>query len=499
MRHGVRRPRVAIVGGGMSGLLMGIRLVQAGFRDFVIYEKAQAIGGTWRDNRYPGLACDIPSRYYSFSFAPNPSWSQFFSPGGEILAYLESMVDQYGLRQHIRLGTPVESAEFADGGWRVRTESGEPDEYDFVVSACGILHHPRLPAIEGLDTFGGEAFHTARWPSGLQLAGKRVGIIGNGSTGVQVGSAIAPEVGHLSLFQRTPQWIFPLPNGRYGPVGRSIVGRSRMLSRLAYIFYQRVYEFLLTRGMVEAGWQRRLISWVTRQHLRVVRDHELRRKLTPDYAPMCKRIIVSTQFYPAMNRDNVALVTESIARVTPTGVVTADGATHELDILVLATGFDAHAFMRPMELVGEDGLTLSQAWQTDPRAYQTVALPGFPNFFMLVGPHSPYGNQSVITIAETQADYVLQWIQLWARGEVDRMAPTREATARFNAAVRDALPGTIWTTGCDSWYLDSEGLPELWPWIPRRHRELLRNPNLADFEIVRGPVMEHEPHVVVGR
>jgi len=203
---------------------------------------------------------------------------------------------------------------------------------------------------------------------------------------------------------------------------------------------------------------------------------------------MCKRIVRSTRFYPTMNRDNVDLVTEEIERVQPDGILTADGALHELDVLVLATGFDAHAFMRPLELVGEEGTTLEAAWVSDPRAYLTVALPKFPNFFMLVGPYSPYGHQSVIMISETQADYVVQWIRMWARGEVDRMAPTEDALTRFESEVREALPETIWTSGCESWYLNSSGTPALWPWEQRRHRERLREPVLEDFEIISGPV-----------
>jgi cation diffusion facilitator CzcD-associated flavoprotein CzcO len=481
----VRNPRVAIVGAGMSGLLMGIKLAEAGFRDFEIFEKADALGGTWRDNRYPGLSCDIPSRYYSYSFAHNPDWSRVFSPGPEILRYLEEIADRYGLRPHLRLGTKVESGRFEDGRWHLRTEHGEQGSYDFLISACGVLHHPRLPRIEGIESFAGNSFHTAQWDDDLQLAGKRIGLIGNGSTGVQIVAGIAGEVGHLTLFQRTPQWIMPLPNPRYTRLGRR-VGASRSLSRLGYRFYQAAYERVLTRGMVEPGWQRRMMSWVCRQNLRLVRDRELRRRLTPDYQAMCKRLVVSAGFYPAMNRDNVELVTERIARIEEKGVVTGDGRLHELDVLVFATGFDAHAFLRPMELVGEEGHTLEEVWSRDPRAYQTVALPRFPNFFLLVGPHSPYGNQSVIMISETQVAYVMQWIALWAAGKVDRMAPRQDAMERFNADVREAMPATVWVAGCNSWYLDSEGVPELWPWRQSRHRELLRAPELSDFEVVGG-------------
>jgi cation diffusion facilitator CzcD-associated flavoprotein CzcO len=483
-----REPRVAIVGAGMSGLLMGIKLLQAGFRDFTIFEKSEAIGGTWRDNRYPGLVCDIPSRFFSFSFAPNPGWTHVFSPQSEILAYLEQTAERYGLWNHIQLGTPVESAVFEEGRWSVRTPAGE-DLYDFLLSATGILHHPRVPDIEGFESFAGQAFHTARWPRELDLEGKRVGIVGNGATGIQVVETIGSQVGQLTLFQRTPHWVFPLPNRRYSRFGRWLMRRFPRLNRLGYQYYQALYEKILTAGMVKPGWRRSVISWMTRRHLHVIRDRGLRRKLTPDFSPMCKRIVRSTRFYPTMNQDNVNLVTNEIERMQADGILTTDGTLHELDVLVLATGFDAHAFMRPLQLVGEEGTTLEEAWAGDPRSYLTVALPKFPNFFMLVGPYSPYGHQSVIMISETQADYVVQWVRMWARGEVERMAPTEDALRRFEAEVREALPNTIWTSGCDSWYLNSSGVPALWPWEQKRHRELLREPVLEDFEIVRGPTV----------
>jgi cation diffusion facilitator CzcD-associated flavoprotein CzcO len=471
----------------MSGLLMGIKLLEAGFHNFTIYEKGHAIGGSWRDNRYPGLVCDIPSRFFSFSFAPNPDWSQVFSSQPEILGYLEQMAERYSLWDHIRLRTAVDRARFVDGRWRVSTEHGDEEVCDFLISAAGVLDQPKLPDIKGLDSFGGEAFHTARWPDGLRIADKRVGVIGNGATGIQVVETIGDRVGCLSLFQRTPHWVFPLPNRRYTRFGRWLMRQSQRLNKIGYRYYQMLYEHVLTVGMIKPGLQRTVISWITRQHLRVIRDPELRRELTPDFSPMCKRIVRSTHFYPTMNRPNVELITEPIERVEPRGIVTTDGKLHELDVLVLATGFHVHAFMRPLELVGEQGFTLAEAWSKDPRSYLTVALPGFANFFMLVGPYSPYGHQSVIMISETQADYIMRWIEMWASGKVDRMAPTDKALARFESDVRKALPDTIWTTGCDSWYLNNEGIPALWPWTQRRHRDLLREPNLEDFDIELGP------------
>lgn len=485
-RARARNPRVAIVGAGMSGLCMGVKLKRAGFDDFTIYEKADQLGGTWRENTYPGLTCDVPSSYYNFSFDPNPDWSGYFPPGDEIWSYFEAVADRYGLRQHIRFGERVASARFEDGRWHLSTEGGGEETYDFLVAASGFLHHPSWPEIEGLESFAGTTLHSAEWDHDVEVAGRRVGIIGTGSTGVQIAAALADVAGRLEIFQRTAQWILPMPYLRYSRVGRAVRRRFRGLNRLRYLVYQRVWERTFGRALVHTGWQRRLVSWLCRAHLIRVRDPELRRQLTPDYEPGCKRLVVNWHFYSAVQRSNVDVVTESIDRIEPRGVVTDDGVLHELDVLVLATGFDPHAFMRPMELVGERGRTLEQAWDPDPRAYRTVALPDFPNFFMLVGPHSPFGHQSVITISETQADYVMSWIERFAAGEVDSMAPTEEATASFNADVRRALPHTVWMTGgCQSWYMSSDGYPELWPWTVEYHREMLAEPQMDHFEVRR--------------
>lgn len=478
-----RTPTVAIVGAGMSGLCMGIKLKQAGIESFTIYEKADAIGGTWRENTYPGLSCDVPARYYSYSFEPNPDWSHSFSPGPEIWRYFERVADKYGLRSHISLGQEVTSARFEDGRWRLRTNAGEESEADFLVSACGVLHHPRHPQIEGLESFAGHAFHSARWDHDVELEGKRVAVVGTGSTGVQIVSDIAERVERLVLFQRTAQWIFPLPNREYSRLTRALLRRFPALNRFSYHAWRATLEATFARAVIEPGWQRRMISWICRRHLRKVEDPELRHKLTPDYQPMCKRLVFSAGFYEAMQRPNVELVTEPIERVEPAGVVTRDGVLHEIDVLVLATGFDTHAYMRPMEVVGADGITLAEAWEEGPRAYRTVALPGFPNLFMLMGPHSPIGNHSLIAIAETQADYVMHWIRMFREGRIAAAAPSSEATARFNEEMRSALPGTVWVTGCQSWYLGKDGKPELWPWTPERHRQMLREPDLEEFEV----------------
>jgi cation diffusion facilitator CzcD-associated flavoprotein CzcO len=469
----------------MSGLCMGIKLQQAGIDTFTIYEKATDVGGTWRENTYPGLVCDVPSRYYSYSFEPNPDWTRLMSPGGEIHAYFSRVADKYGLRRHIRFDTEIASARHDGARWHIRTRTGDEFEADFVVSCCGFLHHPRMPDIEGLETFEGAAFHSARWDHGVELRGKRIGVVGTGSTGVQIVCGLADVAGRLKLFQRTAQWVYPTPNLRYRGLGRRLMRRFPALSRLPYRFWQAYIEHSIGRAVVQRGWQRAAFGVACRLHLMTVRDRELRRKLTPAYDPMCKRIVVSGSFYRAVQKPSVDVVTERIERVEPRGVRTADGVLHELDVLVLATGFDAHAYLRPIELENAEGLTLEEMWRDRVHAYRTVALAGFPNFFMLCGPHSPIGNQSLVPVAESQADYVMHWIRKYQEGEILTVAPTPEATERFNDEMRAAMGDTVWMTGCNSWYLGKDGYPELWPWVPERHREMLAEPRPEELLLRR--------------
>jgi cation diffusion facilitator CzcD-associated flavoprotein CzcO len=477
-----RTPSVAVIGAGMSGLCMAARLKMAGIDTFTIYEKASALGGTWRDNTYPGLACDVPSRFYQFTFAPNPEWTHLFSPGAEIWSYFESVADRFGLRAHIEFNTRVVSAHFEDGRWHIRTDTGQESTVDFLISASGILHHPRYPQIEGLDAFKGPVFHSARWDHAVAVEGKRVAVIGTGSTGAQIVTALAGVTARLELFQRTAQWILPLPDPSYSGLPRALQKRVPRLSGLTYVSMRMGFEFF-ARALTRPGLRRRAIASMCRINLLTIRDPELRRKLTPDYEPMCKRLVISAGFYGAIRKPGVELVTEAIEHIELGGIVTRDGVLHEIDVLVLATGFDAHAYMRPLDLVGEDGVTLDATWKDGPRAYRTVALPGFPNFFMLMGPHSPVGNYALTAIAESQAEHIMSWIERWREGEFSSVAPSAEATARFNAHMRAAMPGTVWVTGCQSWYLGNDGLPELWPWTPHRHRMMLRNIKPDDFHL----------------
>ncbi|MGY4650602.1 flavin-containing monooxygenase [Mycobacterium sp. URHB0021] len=478
-----RTVKVAIIGAGMSGLCMAAKLQDAGIHTFTIFEQADEVGGTWRDNSYPGLSCDVPSRFYSYSFHPNPAWSRFMSPGPEIQSYLCSVAEQRGIRSHIRFGTQVSSAQFWEGRWWVVTKDGE-EAFDVLITATGVLRVPRYPDIPGLDSFTGPMFHSSRWDHSVSLSDKRIGLIGTGSTGVQIAAELGGKVRELTIFQRTPQWVLPTPNLRYSRPTKAAMRRWPALNKLAYRFWQGYIENAVGRAAVEPCWQRGLLAALCRLYLQLsVRDRELRRKLTPDYHPMCKRQILAGHYYQALQEPGVDVVTEAIDHVERNGVVTADGRLHQLDLLVLATGFDARAYVRPMRIIGEGGVTLDETWVDGAMAYRSVAVPGYPNLFMLMGPHSPIGNQSLVMVAETQADYAMRWINRIRDGHILAAAPTEAATKDYNEEMEAALPQTVWMTGCNSWYLGTDGLPELFPWKPVRHRELLANPDDDDFDV----------------
>lgn len=478
-------PRVAVVGAGMSGILMAIKLSEAGLRDFSVFEKADTVGGTWRENTYPGIACDVPSHHYCYSFEPNPEWSRRFSPGQEIKAYFESCASKYGVLDHVEFNTVLESMDWRDGAWHLVTACGGRSEkrvFDIVVSAAGVLHQPAYPNIEGLESFAGDCFHTARWDHGVDLKGKRVGIIGTGSTAAQIVPSIVDRVGKLRLFQRTPQWIHPLPDKSYWGSSKALFRRVPALMRGLYKFYYLALEKVFAEVVVGER-SAKALNRACQKNLDTVRDPELRAKLTPDYQPGCKRLIFSSLFYPAIQKPNAELVTESIERIEEKGVRTSDGRLHELDVLVLSTGFKADRFLRPVVVKGQDGIDLDEIWEDGPHAYRSVGVPGLPNFFMLIGPHSPIGNLSLVAIAEWQAGYVLRCIDKICRERVQVM-PTREATDRLAEEMREATQKTVWVSGCSSWYLDAQGRPSLYPWKPSRFQEEMQQPpDFRDFDV----------------
>jgi cation diffusion facilitator CzcD-associated flavoprotein CzcO len=481
-----RSLRFAIIGAGMSGILSAIKLEEAGYTDYVIYEKADRLGGTWRENTYPGIACDVPSHLYSYSFEPNPDWTHRYAPGSEIQKYFEGVALRHGLDQRIRFGTAIDQAEFVDGRWTLTTTDAQCDTFDVVIAATGVLHHPNMPDLVGLDTFRGASFHSSRWDHRVALDGARVGVLGTGSSAVQIVTSLVERVSALTMFQRTPQWIAPQENPAYSPaeieqfhLHPEVI--TQMREEISRGFAERFSNAVVNADSPEMH----VIEAVCRANLEDnVHDPVLREKLRPDYRAACKRLVVSPDFYQAIQHPNAELVTEPIDRVEANGVRTTDGRLHELDVLVLATGFRADRFMRPMHVIGRDGQRLDDLWAQRPAAYLSISVPDFPNLFMLNGPNGPVGNFSLIEVAELQIAYVIALVDEIRTGRCRELSASHEAGIAFDEARIEAAKKTVWASGCRSWYLDDRGIPAVWPWTFDRFREQMAVPKLDDYERV---------------
>jgi len=480
-----RDMRFAIIGAGMAGILSAVKLTEAGLTDFTIYEKADRVGGTWRENTYPGVACDVPSQLYCYSFALNSEWTHPYASGEEIEAYFEQVVREHDVERSIRFGDEIVSCEFVDGRWQLETESGHRDVVDVVIAATGVLHHPSYPEIEGLESFAGHAFHSARWDHDVPLAGARVGVIGTGSTAVQITAAIVDEVEHLSLFQRTAQWVMPQENPPYTDEMKTVFRDDPALLEKIHGELSQMFADGFANAVVDADSpQMKMIEDVCRDNLEQnVIDPELRERLRPDYRAACKRLVVSGDFYQAIQEPNAELVTSGIACIEPGGIRTRDGVLHELDVLVLATGFHVDSFMRPMSVVGRDGTQLAEVWAERPNAYLSISIPDFPNFFMLNGPNGPVGNFSLIEVAELQFGYIMGLVERIRSGECREISATSAAMEHHEADRVEAAKKTVWTTGCRSWYLDDRGVPATWPWPFDRFRAEMAAPKADAYEV----------------
>jgi cation diffusion facilitator CzcD-associated flavoprotein CzcO len=479
--------RVVVIGAGMAGILATIRLKQAGIDDVTVYEKADSPGGTWRENTYPGIACDVPAYLYSYSFAPNPEWSHAFAPGAEINAYFARVATEHDVDRHVTYGTEVNRMEWDDAArrWHLTLADGTTDAADVVIAATGVLHHPRMPDIDGLDTFAGACFHSARWDHSVDLGESRLGVVGTGSSAVQIVSAVAGAVPELHLFQRTPQWILPIHNPEVTDEQKATFREHPEMLGDVRADLQRTFTGNLANLVLDADSpEARAVQQMCRANLdQHVADEDLRARLTPTYRAACKRLLLSEDFYEAVQRPGVEVVTEGIDRVEPDGVRTCDGRLHELDVLVLATGFRVDRFLRPIEVVGRGGVALDDLWAQRPSAYLAVTVPHMPNLFLLNGPNGPVGNFSLIDVAEAQMGYVMGLIGPIAAGEVRAACASAEAAERFETERAEATRGTIWVTGCRSWYLDDRGVPMTWPWTFDRFLDEMRAPRLGDFEL----------------
>ena len=478
--------RFAIIGAGMAGILSAIQLREAGFGDLTVYEKGDRVGGTWRENTYPGLACDVPSHLYSYSFALNPDWSHTFAPGAEIEEYFEQVAREFDVIPSIRFGEEVTSCTFTDGRWHLETSTGRRDVADFVIAATGVLHHPNMPEIEGLDSFAGPTFHSSRWDHDVSLDGARVGVIGTGSTAVQITTAVVDQVAHYSLFQRTAQWIMPQENPPYPEEVKKQFREHPDELRELHDGISQLFAEGFANAVVDAeSPHMKMIEDACLMNLEDnVRDPELRELLRPDYRAACKRLVVSPDFYEAIQHPHAELVTSGIERIEPGGVRTTDGQLHELDVLVLATGFKVDAFMRPMDIIGRNGVKLADVWAERPGAYLSISIPDFPNLFMLNGPNGPVGNFSLIEVAELQFAYILRLIECVRSGACREISAAQAAMQSFEAERVEAAKKTVWVTGCKSWYLDDRGIPATWPWTFDRFREEMAEPKLDAYDRV---------------
>ena len=462
---------------------MAIQLKQAGRHDFVILEKAGDVGGTWRDNTYPGCRCDVPSHLYSFSFAPNPEWSSTFSPQPEIENYLRKVTDDFGVRPHIRFGHAVETADWVDGKWRIATSQGEFTA-DVLLSGMGPLAEPSYPKLPGIEDFEGEVFHSARWNHDLNLSGRKVAVIGTGASAIQFVPAIQPEVEELHLFQRTPPWVMPRPDRKISAAEKVIYRRFPLAQKAlrAGIYWGRESMVL---GFAKLPAIMKQVQKVAEKHLaHQVRDPLLRAKLTPDFTLGCKRVLISDDYYPAVARPNVEVVTDGIAEVTPTGIITDDGVKHEVDTIIYGTGFKV-TDLPVMDMVhGRDGVSLREAWTDGMEAHLGTAIAGFPNFFMLIGPNTGLGHSSMVFMIESQIAYILDALKTMDAQGLREVEVRREVQRAFVDGVRASMRNTIWTRGgCTSWYLDSEGRnTTLWPSFTFRFRRLTRRFNPAEYQ-----------------
>ncbi len=475
--------RVIVVGSGFGGICTGARLREAAIDDFVLLERADAVGGVWRDNTYPGCACDVQSHLYSLSFAPKPDWSRAYAPQAEIRRYLEGCVDRFGLQPHLRLGHEVHEARWDDEAkrWEVETSHGLFTG-DVLVAAVGALSDPAIPQLPGLERFAGKAMHSARWDHGYDLRGKRVAVIGTGASANQFLPVIQREVQRLLLFQRTPAWVLPRHDRTIAPalqrIYRAFPPAQRLVRGLVYLTRE-----ALAVGFLQPWILRRAQRLATRNIARSIGDPALREKLTPRYRMGCKRILLSDDYYPALAQPNVEVVTDAIREIHAHSIVDAAGTEHEVDCIVFGTGFHVTDLPFARQVRGREGRTLAAAWAGSPKAYLGTTVAGFPNLFLLLGPNTGTGHTSVVTMIESQVDHLLGALRHLDTQNLAAVEPRAEVQADFVREMDRRSEGTVWTSGgCESWYLDRTGRNStLWPGFTFSFKRRVERFDPADY------------------
>lgn len=478
---------IAILGAGMSGICQAIKLKEAGFNNLTIYEKSEGVGGTWRDNTYPGCGCDVPSHLYSFSFEAKPDWSEKWSLQPEILKYFEDTAEKYGLLEHCKFNTEVKSAKFDEDSakWQLELASGETEEYNILISGLGQLNQPLTPEFKGKDSFKGPQFHSARWDHSVDLKDKTVCVIGNGPSAVQFVPEIQPEVKKMINFQRSPAWVRDRGNFAYTP---------EQIERFEnWDWYRKMYRGWIYWG-AEIGWpffrEKSPLAGVLRKRCEdtleaQIEDETLREKLLPNFKPGCKRILISDDYYPALAAGNVDVLRQGIKEIVPNGVIGEDGELYECDAIIYATGFLSTDFLTPMEITGLDGVSLNDAWKDGAEAHRGVAVSGFPNFFMLYGPNTNLGHNSIIFMTEVEANYITKCVKKLAAQGADYLMPTKQAMKRFNEKIQKKADKTVWAGSCNSWYKNEAGkITNNWPSWTVSFKRSMRSPKWSEYMFV---------------
>ncbi|MFC9155759.1 flavin-containing monooxygenase [Streptomyces bauhiniae] len=485
--------RVAVIGSGFGGLGAAVRLRREGITDFVVLERAGSVGGTWRDNSYPGCACDVPSHLYSFSFAPNPDWPRTFSGQEHIRAYLERVADDFDLRRHLRFDSEVKLMTWDEDElrWHIETASGSLTA-DVVVSATGPLSDPKIPEIPGLDSFPGRVFHSARWDHDFDLRGKRVAMVGTGASAIQIVPSIQPEVAQLTVFQRTPPWVMPRMDRAIGTAERRLHQALPFTARLRRGLLWGIRELQVqafTKHPDELG----LVEQLAKRNMaRAIKDPALRAKLTPDYRIGCKRILLSSAYYPALAQPNVDVVASGVTEVRGSTVVAADGTETEVDAIIFGTGFHVTDMPIAERVVGVGGVTLAEAWKGGMEALRGGSAAGFPNWLSVIGPNTGLGNSSMILMIESQLNYLADYLrQLDTLGGRTALDARPAAVDRWNRQVQERMKRTVWNTGgCTSWYLDANGRnTTVWPGTTTEFRQATRRVDLTEYEVLRKPAV----------
>uniref|UniRef100_A0AAU3GXZ6 Baeyer-Villiger monooxygenase n=1 Tax=Streptomyces sp. NBC_01401 TaxID=2903854 RepID=A0AAU3GXZ6_9ACTN len=486
--------RVAVIGSGFGGLGAAVRLRREGITDFLVLERAGSVGGTWRDNSYPGCACDVPSHLYSFSFAPNPDWPRTFSGQQHIRAYLEHVADTFGLRPHLRLNHEVTVMRWDNDElhWVIEAANGSTVTADAVVSATGPLSDPKLPDIPGLAEFPGKVFHSAQWDHDYDLSGKRVAVIGTGASAIQIVPEVQPKAGRLTLFQRTPPWVMPR-------MDRAISGTEKWLHRTLPFTATARRGLLWGIRELQVGAftkhpdQLGLVERIAKSNMaRAIKDPALRARLTPSYRIGCKRILLSNAYYPALAQPNVDVVDSGLSEVRGSTLVGSDGTETEADVIILGTGFHVTDMPIASRVVGAEGITLAEAWKDGMQALRGATAAGFPNWMSIIGPNTGLGNSSMILMIESQLNYMADYLrQLDVLGGRVALDTRPAAVGAWNRRVQERMKRTVWNTGgCTSWYLDSDGRnTTVWPGTTAEFRRATRSVDLGEYDVIRPPAI----------